>query len=243
MNILDNNLYVGSTLIEGGVLLVNSTNGSGTGAGAVIVTGGTLGGSGTIAGAVNVNAGGGFEPGNSLGVLTISNNLTMSAGATSYFQISHAPLTNNSAIVVGTLTEGGTLNVTNAGGTTLAKGDSFTLFNAGHYAGNFARLNLPPLAPGLGWSSNSLNTAGVLMVVVQPAVISSATIFNGALDLKGGIGISGSKFYLLSSTNLSAPMANWTRVATNYFDGNGYFNVTNLLNASSQNTFFRLLEP
>ena len=91
-----NNTYSGGTTISGGTLLVNNTNGSGTGSGAVTVdSGGTLGGAGIISGAVTVNSGGAFAPGNPLGTLTISNNLTLAAGSTTFVQVQHSPLTND----------------------------------------------------------------------------------------------------------------------------------------------------
>lgn len=237
------NGYLGGTLITGGTLLVNNTNGSGTGAGSVTAAGGILGGTGTIAGPVYVNAGGGFAPGNPLGTLTISNNLTLAMGATAWFQIQRSPHTNNCARISGSLTAGGTLNVTNLGGAPFAKGDSFTLFNAGSYAGSFASLVLPPLPSGLGWSVSTLNTAGVLTVVTAPPVINSVAAFPGALVFHGSSGTPGANFYLLGATNLATPMTNWTRLLTNSFDNNGNFDFTNLLNPNSPPAFFRLQAP
>ena len=242
-SLLNANTYTGGTLINGGQLLVNNTNGSGTGAGSVIVTGGRLGGAGLIAGAVTVEAGGGFAPGNSWGTLTISNNLTLAPGAVSYFKIQRSPLTNNSARITGTLTAGGTLNVTNIGGTAFVLGDSFALFNAGSYAGGFANLVLPHLPSGLGWSASILNTSGVLTVVVAPPVINSVASSPGALVFQGSSGVPGASFYLLGSTNLATPMTNWTRLLTNTFDSNGNFDFTNLLNTNGPQNFFRLQAP
>ena len=116
-------------------MLLNNTNGSGTGSGAVTVaSGGTLGGAGIISGAVTVNSGGALAPGNPLGTLTISNNLTLAAGSTTFMQVQHSPLTNNAVKITGTLFEGGTLNVTNIGLATLTNGDSFKLFSAAGYS-------------------------------------------------------------------------------------------------------------
>jgi autotransporter-associated beta strand protein len=242
-SLLGGNLYTGGTLINGGLLLVNNTNGSGTGVGAVTVTGGILGGTGLIAGPVTVEAGGGFAPGNPLGTLTISNNLTLATGAMSYFKIQRSPPANNSARIAGTLTVGGTLVVTNTGAAAFSIGDSFILFNAGSYAGAFAGLVLPPLPSGLGWSASILNTSGVLTVVVAPPVINSVAVSPGTLVFQGSSGVPGANFYLLGSTNLAAPMTNWTRLLTNAFDNNGNFDFTNLLNANGPQSFFRLQAP
>ncbi len=113
-----NNTYSGGTTVSGGILMANNTAGSATGSGAVAVnSGGTLAGTGIISGAVTVNSGGALAPGNPLGTLTISNNLTLAAGSTTFMQVQHSPLTNNAVKISGTLTEGGTLNVTNIGAT------------------------------------------------------------------------------------------------------------------------------
>jgi hypothetical protein len=71
--------------------------------------------------------------------LPIGNNLSLATGANSYFQISRAPLKNSAATVAGPLVARGTLNVTNLGGTTLAKGDSFIWFSAGQLSGCWNR--------------------------------------------------------------------------------------------------------
>ena len=63
----------------------------------------------------------------------------------------------------GTLTYGGTLTVSNAGGLVRA-GDSFTLFRAGSYASDFSVINLPALSEGLKWvwtpSNGTLSVSG-----------------------------------------------------------------------------------
>jgi len=242
-SLLNGNLYTGGTLIIGGQLLVNNTNGSGTGVGTVTVTGGSLGGTGLIAGPVTVTASGGFAPGNPSGTLTISNNLTLAPGATSYFRIQHSQPAFNSARITGSLTAGGTLVVTNTGTAALVKGDSFTLFYAGNYTGAFAGLVLPPLPSGLGWSAGILNTSGVLTVVVAPPVINSVAVTSGTLVFQGSSGVPGATFYLLGSTNLTTPMTNWSRLLTNTFDNNGNFDLTNLLNPNGPWNFFRLQAP
>ncbi len=95
-----------------GTLKVINTDGSATGFGAVnVANGGSLAGNGIISGPVTVNSGGSLSPGNPLGTLTLSNNLTLAAGSTTFMQIQHSPLTNDVVRVLGTLTESGTLNV------------------------------------------------------------------------------------------------------------------------------------
>jgi hypothetical protein len=55
----------------------------------------------------------------------------------------------------------------------------------------------------------------------------------------GSGGTPGATFYEVTSTNLSAPAANWLRVQTNQFDTSGNFAVTNDTSTNRQN-FYRL---
>jgi autotransporter-associated beta strand protein len=238
------NAYGGGTTVSGGTLLINNGNGSGTGAGPVIVSpGGTLAGAGVITGAVSVNAGGVLAPGNPLGALTLGNNLTLATGATLWLQVDHSPPGNSALNISGTLTAGGALIVTNGGGP-LAGEDRFQLFTAGNYAGAFASLTLPPLPAGLAWNTNALATNGSLSVVVTThPIISSAQITPAGLVLQGTAGVAAANFYLLSSTNLAAPMSDWTPLLTNQFDGNGNFDFTNPLAPNLPESFFRLQVP
>lgn len=87
------NTYGGGTTVYGGTLFINNSTGSGTGSGAVGVTGtsstalATLSGNGTISGAVTVNAFGVVAPGatssDTAGNLTLSSSLTMASTSAS----------------------------------------------------------------------------------------------------------------------------------------------------------------
>ena len=141
------NHFRGTTTVNNETLIVNGSLGTNS----VSVNGGTLGGNGLISGPVTINSGGVFAPGNPFGALTISNNLTLAAGSTTFVPVQHWPLTNAVVNISGTLAEGGTLIVTNSGATALAAGDSFNVFNAASYQGAFSNVVLPSIArrPGL----------------------------------------------------------------------------------------------
>jgi autotransporter-associated beta strand protein len=233
------NTYSGGTTINGGTLLVKNAGGSATGSGSVTVNaGGTLAGHGMIAGAVIVSSGGLLAPGGSPGGLTLSNNLTLAPGSTTFLQVQASPLTNDVLEIGGTLIEGGTLTVTNVGGT-LVSGDSFRLFNAGAYAGAFANFILPALAGNLVWNTNALALSGTLSVAAYaPPVIGSISLAGGNLVASGSGGIPFWTYYVLASTNLTA--AQWTPVATNQFDTAGNFVFTNAIGGSARQSFYRL---
>jgi alpha-L-rhamnosidase len=223
------NTYSGGTTVSAGLLLVNNTTGSGTGAGAVTVaSGATLGGAGAVAGPVTVNSGGTLAPGNPMGALIFSNSLTLAAGSTTILAVSQAPLTNAAAVVLGGLANGGALVVTNLGATPLKGGDTFTLFSANNYSGTFASVMLPALHPALAWNTNLLNTAGEVSVVIttQP-LLKPLAVSSRGLIFAGSGGVASAKYYLVGSSNIATPLSNWVPVLTNLFDASGDFDFTN----------------
>jgi len=173
------NTYSGTTLVSGGTLLVN---GSLAAASAVTVAAsGTLGGLGTVGGLAVVN--GTLAPGtNGVGRLTLSSNLVLAGQAWMAVRKNGSVPTNCVAAVARTLTEGGTLIVTNLGATALAAGDSFRLFNAGSWSGGFTNFSLPALAPGLNWKTNTMATNGILTVAWNTCTLVYAAGSNGTLS-------------------------------------------------------------
>jgi fibronectin-binding autotransporter adhesin len=253
--------YIGETSVQAGTLALTNSgsiansyeiNVSGgalfdvsraTGGSMTLASDQAISGYGSVKGNFTIGNGAVLAPGGSIGTLTFSNSLTLASGSLSYFEISKSPLTNDVARIFGALTNGGTLIVTNIGATALTSGNSFKLFNAGSYTGAFAKIILPPLPAGLGWNTNSLNTNGVLSVVVvtKPFVASAAISANG-FAFAGTGGVANANFYLLGSTNLSTPATNWTRLFTNQFDGNGNFNFTNPLGTNAQSFYLLQLQ-
>lgn len=160
-----NNTYGGKTIINDGTLLVNNTSGSGTSTGLVTVaSGGSLGGTGIISGPVTVSSGGTLIPGVFYGTLTISNTLNL-AGTTT-IKVSKTANTNDQVVGITTLTQGGSLQVANLG-SALSGGDSFPVFSATTYAGNFTSI-APPPGIGLAWDTEKMRTNGVLLVHAKP---------------------------------------------------------------------------
>jgi hypothetical protein len=139
------------------------------------LSGGALGGFGSVLGTVN-NTGGTLSPGASPGLLTIGSGYTQGAGGSLLTELAGTTAgTQYDQLNVssGSVTLGGTLNVSLLGGFVPAVGNSFTLItSAGNISGTFATKNLPAL-PGLeswqlAYSPNGTNT--VTLTVVAPSV-------------------------------------------------------------------------
>jgi len=211
------NTYRGGTLISAGTLLVQNTAGSGTGTGDVSVdSGSTLGGNGSISGTVTIQFAGTLAPGASIGKLTISSNLTLHGNVVMEIARNGAVLTYDLVAGIQTNTYGGTLIVTNIGGSPLQVGDSFQLFSADKYDGTFANIIYPD-----GYVfTNSLAVDGRIWV---SAVVPSAPpgFPAGAISLLPDHSISltatgalGSAYRLWATTNLAlAPVTDtWTLI-------------------------------
>jgi len=233
------NNYSGTTMVTNATLNANNTSSSATGSGNVLVQNkGILTGAGGIGGSLAVATGGTLTPG-AFNAFDIGGDLSLAVGATTILAIQHSPLSNAVVNVTGTLTEGGALIVTNIGTSALTNGDSFQLFNAANYTGNFSTLTLPSLATNLFWNTNLISINGTLSVsaYVSPA-INQTTVDGGNVIISGTGGVPNWNYYLLASTNLVSP--NWVPVATNQFDATGSFTVTNSVNSGSPQMYFRL---
>lgn len=136
------NTYLGTTSVNVGTLVINGDNSGATGA-MTVASGATLGGNGTIGGATTIASGGTLAPGNSPGVLTFNDALTLNG--TTIMEISGTGRgTSYDGINTGAglLTYGGALTL-NFGAAT-AGGNLYDLFQigAGSYTGSFASVNL-----------------------------------------------------------------------------------------------------
>ncbi len=132
---------------------------------------------------------------------------------------------------------GGSLTVTSLGGT-FQNGDSFTLFSAGSYSGNFTATNLPVLGTGSTWNWNP--ASGVLSVVLtgpsSPGAIMSS-LSGSTLNITWP---AGQGWRLVSQTNsLSTGMGtNWGTVS-GAIDGSD----TITIDPSKPTVFYRLVYP
>jgi hypothetical protein len=128
-------------------------------------------------------------------------------------------------------------------GNTLAAGQTFQLFNGASYSGSFASIQLPSLGAGLAWQTNLSASGSISVVSTAPSTppdINSVLRSGGNLIFSGTNGPAGGTYYVLTSTNLALPLANWTILSTNAFDASGSFSVTNPIVTSGPPGFFLL---
>jgi autotransporter-associated beta strand protein len=145
------NTYTGSTTITEGLLVVN-----GSLAGSVSIgANGRLGGSGKI-GALTVT--GTAAPGNSIGTLNVTGNLTFAAG--SRYQVEVAPNgTSDLIAATGTITlQGGTVSVLTGVNTAFLPLTTYTILTGASVTGAFAGVttDLAFLAPSLVYNAASV---------------------------------------------------------------------------------------
>lgn len=86
LNLTTNNSYNGVTAVSAGTLLVNGDNSAATGT-VTVGNGATLGGSGTIGGQIVVSSGGTLAPGNSPGLMTATDGVSLATGSTFQWEL------------------------------------------------------------------------------------------------------------------------------------------------------------
>ena len=231
----------GSTTINGGTLQVDGSLGTNT---LTVLNTAILAGVGSLNGATTIQSGGTLAPGaGGIGTLTFGKNLNLAGKTVMEISKLGALLTNDLAAVSGTLTYGGSLVVTNLGGTFVA-GDKFTLFNAQARVGVFASLSLPTPGAGLGWT-NLLAVDGSIQVVptVNTATTNiSAVISGGNLNLSWPVDHTGWRL-LVQTNNLSLGVSSnandWGTVS-----GSAATNqVAVPLDVTKATEFYRLVYP
>ena len=127
---------------------------------------GSVSGAGTFTGTGTVNFEGDLTPGNSPATVSFGGNMSLGPDSVLKIEIGGAaPGTQYDQInVTGTLSLGGTLQVSFIKGFVPAAGQSFDLLNWGSLAGTFSSIQLPALS-GLAWNTSQL-ASGLLSVVL-----------------------------------------------------------------------------
>jgi rhamnogalacturonan endolyase len=239
LSLTGTNTYSGGTLLCGGTVLVNNPGGSGLGTGSIIVSNGaTLGGSGYITGATSI-LDGILAPGGALpGTLTFSSGLSLANASTANFACG---ATSDLISVTGNLTLGGTLNLSAATG--FAAG-AYTLFT---YSGNLTLGSVTLGAMPAGYvGALDTSSAGLVRVKVTalPRPAFARTFTSGTnLVLNATNGTAGQPCSVLTSTNLSLPIANWSLLCTNQFPAGGTLWLTNPIPPNTPAQFFLIRIP
>lgn len=200
-------------------------------------SGRTLTGGGNVLGALAGATGSILRPGSGIGVLSVSENVSLAGLIVMELNRTNASSCDR-LVVAGSIAASGTLTVTNLG-SALQTGDSFQLFNKP--AGGFATVNLPALASGLVWQNN-LGVDGTLTVapVVSTALVDIIAQFGaGTLTLSWPQDHIG--WRLQAQTNTPG-----VGVGSTWFDVPGA-TVTNEIalpiDPASGSVFFRLVYP
>jgi fibronectin-binding autotransporter adhesin len=219
-----------STVIDNGTIVGNISAGSGA----------TIAGNGTVAGNLTLNAGGILSPGGAGGIGRITSTLSPSLGSSpssttrTLIEIDKSNLaTNDQVFANGAIIYGGRLTVSNIG-PALVAGDTFKIFNGSTYALSFT-LDLANPGVGLTWNTNNLGANGTLSVIsavtgpTTNANITSVTLSGTNLLIHGtnnNVPNTNGHYVVLTATNLSTALSNWTPVATNPFNADGTFDYT-----------------
>jgi hypothetical protein len=211
-----------------------------------LAAGQTLNGNGLVRGNWVVGTGATVSPGTNgnLGILTATNgNVTLSGMA--LMKVNESSATNDvlrAATPAASITYGGTLTITNLNGT-FNLNDSFALFSAASYSGNFAATNLPALGAGLAWNWSPAN--GTLSVVqsVNPNPTNLTALVSGStLTLSWPPDHTG--WRLLVQTN--APGAGLNPASNAWFTipGSTFVNsVTNVMDPANGSVYYRMVFP
>jgi autotransporter-associated beta strand protein len=232
------NLYLGTTTVNGGALMVNGVISTNT----VTVAGGALGGSGLIRGPVAIRSGGTLSPGAIIGTtstLTISNNLNLSG--TTFMALNKSAGTNDLVRGLSSVTYGGTLSVTNLSGT-LTTNDAFKIFSAASYNGAFAGISPAVPAPGFAWNTNTLindGTLRILQTVSTTPVNMTNLVFGGTLTLSWPADHTGWRLQTQTNDLTAGLGTNWVDVA-----GSTATNQMNFtIDPANGNVFYRIIFP
>jgi autotransporter-associated beta strand protein len=214
-----------------------------------LASGQTLAGIGTINGYLIVSPGATLSPAGTNVIL----GMTEGSSSTGSISASDSIALNGTTVLKlngpgvsdvvqsgGTIAYGGVLNLVNISGSPLAVGDSFQIFDASSLVGSFTSITPPAPGYGLAWDTSQLDS-GVLNVVAAP-IINSVAASAGNLIFSGTNGTANATYYVLTTTNLTTPLANWLTIATNSYDANGNFSVTNAINPGTPQRFYRIAQ-
>jgi autotransporter-associated beta strand protein len=254
LNAAGNN-YTGTTTVRSGATLALLASGNISASSAIDVQAGgtfdvsgttsggytvpavtTLKGNGTVVG--NIAVSGSLAPGESVGVLSVSGNVTNNSGSTCVMEVDNTAHTNDLLSVTGTMTYGGTLLVTNISGAAYTNNQVLKLFNAtGGYSGSFASIVIPGTS---SYDASNLAVDGTIKVTALPSTPTTLNyaVVNGGTQLQFSWPASYTGWLLESQTN-SLNTNNWHIVP----GSSGVNSITVPVDQSVRSVFYRLAHP
>ena len=171
----------------------------------------TVSGYGTVLGAVDSSGGGTVAPGNGIGTLTVTNGVIM--GGNAVLEVNRAGSPNADRLLTTSITEGGTITVTNIGGA-LQPGDTFQLLSTApttnNLSGTFATTTLPVLAPGLSWNNTLASNGKITVTGTLPTIAN--TVSGNTINMNWGAGYLGWKLQLQTNNINTGISTNWVTV-------------------------------
>jgi len=117
----------------------------------------------------------------------------------------------------------------------------FSYTNSSGYTDNYITLQ----AFG-NYGSGFVDNLSVSVLTASPPaqpLISSVSLSGAELIFSGTNGVPNGSYHLLWSTSVTLPLSEWERIATNQFDGSGYFNVTEPVDPARPQSYYRLEIP
>ncbi len=254
---------VGTVNVNGpGSLVVNTalTLGFTTGGAGVASTSGTLNIGGKVSAAAIVAGTGSISTINMVGGnLAIATTAGSAANPLTSLSLSNSTLqlvaSSTPAITVATLVLDGQSTTTNLiqltsihiSGSTPLELPLIQYTTPNFSGGTFnVAVTLPVGYSGFVTNDTASNTVAVVLTTIAPLlppVITGFTHSGTNLVINGTNGLSGGNYTVLTTTNLTTPKADWTRLITNSFNTDGSFSFTNGINPNTPQQYFLIQVP
>jgi parallel beta-helix repeat protein len=103
-----------------------------------------------------------------------------------------------------------------------------------------AAVNVDELRVGNTWADVIANTTSQPPAVISAPFITQVQHTGAQIILRGTNGAAGGSYEVISTSNLVLPPSQWMAIVTNNFSGAGAFEVTNPVDASAVQQFYRL---
>lgn len=147
-------------------------------AGSTAVYFGNVSGAGIYAGAGTNFYEGGFSPGLSPARVTFGGDVAFGSASTLTMEIAGliAGDEYDQLVIGGTMFADGRLTITLLSGFVPEVGDSFLLFDAADFSGDFNSIQVPTLSGGKSWDVSGLTTDGLVIVIPEPSTVALLTM-------------------------------------------------------------------